>query len=349
MPRIPASTVRSSTIRLATVAVLSLAAAGCLQDMHNQPKFLPQRGSSFFPDGRSVRYQVAGTVARSEEDSSSYFVTGLSNGQEGEVLPVPLTPALLTRGQEQFNVYCSPCHPRVGDGEGMIVQRGYYQAASFHTDRLRSAPVGHFVNVILNGFGAMPMYGAEVAAIDRWAIAAYIRALQLSQNATTANAAPGSTFASLKQIAETQDIPQSLAEKQWGIVHPEAGPPALPAAVQNPERQAPREIAQNTPAASPDGATSRGGSKTESAAAGDADKGKALYATNCTMCHQATRAGMPPMVPSLVGVSSRLTAAQIREVINAGKTGGAMPMPAFGDKLSKSDVNNLIAYLKSDK
>lgn len=179
------------------IFVLGLVLSGCRQDMHNQPKFIPLRSSEFFPDRRSARYPVAGTIPRLDDptldaeqlDPNSYFLTGRHNGSTlGNELPfTPQTQAqlheLLTRGQERYNIYCSPCHSEIGDGNGMIVQRGYKRPPSFHQDRLRNAPLGHFFDVISNGFGAMPDYSAQIHPVDRWAIAAYIRALQLSQDA----------------------------------------------------------------------------------------------------------------------------------------------------------------------
>jgi mono/diheme cytochrome c family protein len=177
------------------VFVAGLALSGCRQDMHNQPKFIPLRSSEFFPDRRSARYPVAGTVPRLDDprvdaeqlDPNSYFLTGRHNGTLGNELPFGTqTPQqmheLLTRGQERYNIYCSPCHARLGDGNGMIVQRGYKRPPSFHQDRLRNAPLGHFFDVMSYGFGAMPDYAAQIHPADRWAIAAYIRALQVSQD-----------------------------------------------------------------------------------------------------------------------------------------------------------------------
>jgi hypothetical protein len=161
--------------------------AGCRQDMHNQPKFVPQRGTDFYADGRSARPQVENTVARGQLHEDTYFYTGLNNGVEGNTYPFAVTMDVLQRGQERYNVYCTPCHSRVGNGEGMIVQRGYRPAGNFHTERLRNAPLGHFFAVMTNGYGAMPDYAAQVTPQDRWAIVAYIKALQLSQNATAAD------------------------------------------------------------------------------------------------------------------------------------------------------------------
>ena len=173
---------RGAILIAATGATLVM--AGCRQDMHDQPKYVPQRGTTFYADGRSARPQVANTVARSQGDQNSYFYTGLVNGKEADGLPIELTAETMQRGQERYNIYCTPCHSRVGNGAGMIVQRGYRPAGNFHTDRLRNAPLGHFFAVITNGYGAMPDYAAQITPQDRWAIAAYIRALQLSQNAS---------------------------------------------------------------------------------------------------------------------------------------------------------------------
>ena len=138
--------------KLKQIAMLSALAgvsllAGCRQDMHDQPKFFPQRGTDFYADGRSVRPQVENTVARGQLRENAYFYTGLINGKEGDGMPFPATLEVLERGQERFNVYCTPCHSRVGNGEGMIVQRGYMKAGNFHTARLETAPLGHFFHV----------------------------------------------------------------------------------------------------------------------------------------------------------------------------------------------------------
>jgi mono/diheme cytochrome c family protein len=190
--------------------------AGCRQDMHDQPKFIPLRGTTLFDDGRSARPQVANTVARNQLRQASYFYTGLVDGKEGDGLPFPLTAEVMKRGQERFNVYCTPCHSRVGNGEGMIVQRGYAKAGDFHSDRLRSAPLGHFFHVITNGYGAMPDYASQVAPADRWAIVAYIRALQLSQNATQADVTPGAHVEPLPDIAARVGMPASFAG-EWTL------------------------------------------------------------------------------------------------------------------------------------
>jgi len=188
--------------------------AGCRQDMHDEPKFFPQRGTTFYADGRSVRPQVANTVARNQLHEDTYFYTGLVDGKEGNTMPFPVTMRVLERGQERYNVYCTPCHSRVGNGEGMIVQRGYAHAGDFHTARLETAPLGHFFYVITNGYGAMPDYSAQVSPVDRWAIVAYIKALQLSQHATDADIPAGEHAAPLDSIAEKDGLPASFA-KPW--------------------------------------------------------------------------------------------------------------------------------------
>jgi hypothetical protein len=190
----------------------TLLLAGCRQDMQDEPKFFPQRGTTFYPDGRSVRPQVENTIARNQLDQDSYFYTGIQSGKEGDGLPIPLTEATMERGQERFNIYCTPCHSRVGNGAGMIVQRGYRPAGDFHTDRLRSAPLGHFFAVMTNGYGAMPDYAAQLTPEDRWTVAAYIRALQLSQDAKQSDVAPGAHIQELHAIAHDTGMPPGFAE-----------------------------------------------------------------------------------------------------------------------------------------
>lgn len=175
---------------LLLAAFCLLAAVGCQQQMADQPRYEPLQRSTFFGDERSARPLLPDTVARGHLDADAAFYTGKSGGQLISTLPVPLTLEFLERGQGRFNIYCSPCHDRTGSGNGMIVQRGYRRPPSYHIDRLRQAPIGHFFDVITHGFGAMPDYADQVPPQDRWAIAAYIRALQLSQNATLADVPP---------------------------------------------------------------------------------------------------------------------------------------------------------------
>lgn len=158
--------------------------------MQDQPKYLPDRASTFFADGRVDRQPVPGTVAYGEFHEDTALYQGEVDGKPVARVPVEITRPLLLRGQERYDIYCSPCHDRVGDGNGMIVQRGMRRPPSLHIPRLREAPAGHFFDVISNGFGVMLNYRAQVPVEDRWAIVAYIRALQLAQNATLADVAP---------------------------------------------------------------------------------------------------------------------------------------------------------------
>lgn len=168
----------------------------------------PQRPTTLFADGRSVRPQVEHTVARGQLYESDYFYTGLMNGKEANVMPFPVTMQVLDRGQERFNVYCSPCHSRVGNGAGMIVQRGYKPAGNLHDAKRMAQPLSHYFYVMTNGFGAMPDYKAQVTPEDRWAIAAYIRALQLSQAATTADVPAGAQVKNLSDLATDMGHPE---------------------------------------------------------------------------------------------------------------------------------------------
>ena len=157
--------------------------------MHDQPKYIPLRGSAFFDDARSARPMVDGTVARGLLHDDELLYTGKVKGEDATVFPMRVDAAVMARGQQRFNIYCTPCHGGTGQGDGMVVRRGYRRPPSLHQDRLRNAPAGHFFDVMTNGFGAMPDYAAQIKAEDRWAIVAYIRALQLSQHATQADAA----------------------------------------------------------------------------------------------------------------------------------------------------------------
>src|SRR5262245_11881611 len=185
------SKTRGSVLALLPFTFSLFAAAGCRQDMHNQPKYRGLRASTFFPNGSSARPLVEGTIARGTLQDDEAFFTGKINKVDVKVLPFPIDEQVLNRGEERFNIYCSPCHGRTGEGNGMVVQRGYRTPPSFHQDRLRQADVGHFFDVMTNGFGAMPDYKVQVAPRDRWAIVAYIRALQLSEHATAADVPGG--------------------------------------------------------------------------------------------------------------------------------------------------------------
>lgn len=161
------------------------------QEMYNQPKYKPLAASTFFKDGRASRDPVPGTVARSQLRADTFFYTGKdASGNPVDKFPFPITKKVLERGQQRYNIFCSPCHDRVGTGHGIIINQGFKHPPSYHIDRLREAPVGHFYDVITNGFGAMYSYNSRIPPKDRWAIVAYIRALQLSQHATLDDVPP---------------------------------------------------------------------------------------------------------------------------------------------------------------
>jgi hypothetical protein len=202
------------------MAVLLLV-AGCRQDMQNQPKLIPQRGSELFADGRGARPQVLDTVARGELRADSYFYTGTVQGANGyreekDLMPFPVTLEVLKRGQERFNIYCTPCHSRVGNGLGEIVERGYKPAANLHDQVRLAQPVSHYFYVMTHGYGAMPDYSAQLAPVDRWAVAAYIRALQLSQAAKPEDVPSGAQIRKLSDIAQEKHLPEADAQP-WAL------------------------------------------------------------------------------------------------------------------------------------
>jgi hypothetical protein len=179
-------------IPVAAAIVLIVLLAGCRLDMQVQPKQNPLSRSDFFPDHRSERPLIEGTVARSQMYEDTYLYTGKIGGNFGDYMPFPLTKEVLERGRERYNIYCSPCHALVGDGHGIVPSRGFSRMPpSYHTPEQEKAPLGQLFDVITNGFGVMPDYRAQIAAADRWKIVAYVRALQLSQNATKADVPPG--------------------------------------------------------------------------------------------------------------------------------------------------------------
>ncbi len=201
-------------VSYAGIAALLLI-AGCRQDMQNQPKLIPQRGSEMFADHRGARPQVVNTVARGQLHEDSYFYTGVIQGANGyreeqNLMPFPVTMEVLKRGQERFNVYCTPCHSRVGNGLGEIVDRGYKPAANLHDQVRMAQPLSHYFYVMTHGYGAMPDYSAQLTPEDRWAVAAYIRALQLSQAATAADVPSGAQVKDLKDIAEEKHLPAGI-------------------------------------------------------------------------------------------------------------------------------------------
>ena len=204
---------------LAGIAGLLLL-AGCRQDMQNQPKMIPQRGTDFFADHRGARPQVLDTVARGQLHQDSYFYTGVVPGpngyrQELNEMPVeiPVTMEVLKRGQERFNIYCTPCHSRVGNGLGEIVQRGFKPAGNLNDQVRLSQPLSHYFYVMTHGYGAMPDYSAQLPPADRWAVAAYIRALQLSQAAKVEDVPAGAQIRSLSDIATEEGHPEYA--KPW--------------------------------------------------------------------------------------------------------------------------------------
>lgn len=196
-------------------------AAGCREDMQNQPKMKPYRSTKFFPDGLSGRQPIPGTVARGFLRDDTEFFTGKragtsantgtqpTAGQQAQApgqansfpddidyFPIPITEEVVKRGRDRYDIFCSACHGLTGNGDGMVVRRGFRRAASFNDDRLRQAPVGHFFDAITNGWGAMPSYASQVAVQDRWAIVAYVRALQEAQKNLPAQSASPAPAAS---------------------------------------------------------------------------------------------------------------------------------------------------------
>jgi hypothetical protein len=214
-PRFPTHATQSRRMNGAPKILLMSAVlliAGCRQDMQNQPKLIPQRGSEMFADHRGARPQVVNTVARGQLHEDSYFYTGVVEGpngyrQEQNLMPFPVTIDVLRRGQERFNIYCTPCHSRVGNGLGEIVERGYKPAANLHDQVRLAQPVSHYFYVMTHGYGAMPDYSAQLTPTDRWAVAAYIRALQLSQAANAKDVPTGVHVEDIKDLAARSGHP----------------------------------------------------------------------------------------------------------------------------------------------
>lgn len=192
----------ANVCKLAWLAAAVIALAGCRIDMHVQPRQNPLSHSDFYGDQRAARPLVEGTVARGQYDGDTYLHTGKIGNNPGDYMPFTVTKADLERGRERFNIFCAPCHSRLGDGNGYIPARGFpRKPPSFHIERLEKAPAGYIFDVMTEGFGIMPDYASQIPARDRWCIVAYIRALQLSQHATEADAgghaipSPAPTFA----------------------------------------------------------------------------------------------------------------------------------------------------------
>lgn len=194
-------------IQFALVGVTAAALSGCHTDMWRQPKSEPMGESEYFSDGQASRPLIAGTIARGHARLDDAFYTGAVNGKWVDKIPVEVNLELLKRGQERFEIYCSPCHGRLGDGKGMISTRGFNvrrPIGNYHTDRLRKMPVGHFYDVITNGFGAMYSYASRVEPQDRWAIVAYIRALQLARHAPLTDEIKAKIEEDVKKEAEAK-------------------------------------------------------------------------------------------------------------------------------------------------
>jgi mono/diheme cytochrome c family protein len=171
-------------IYLGPVAMSLLALTACRQDMHTEPRYQPLQETSFFGDQRSARPMVEGTVARGHLRIDEARYAGKLDGEDIDQFPIPIAKEDIERGEARFNIYCTPCHGRTGDGNGMVVLRGFRQPPSYYSDRLINAPVGHYFDAVTNGFGAMPSYASRIQPDDRWRIIAYIRALQLSESAS---------------------------------------------------------------------------------------------------------------------------------------------------------------------
>jgi mono/diheme cytochrome c family protein len=191
---------KPSTLRFILIPAVGLFLAGCHTDMWVQPKYQnplsmekSPSGAHVFADSSVSRPLVPGTVARDHLQEDDAFYTGFKNGKLIDYFPIPVTKELIMRGQDRFTIYCVPCHGQLGNGQGMIAQRGFElrrPVGNYHTDRLRKMPIGHFYDVMTNGYGAMFSYASRVEPQDRWAIAAYIRVLQLSQNAKPSDLTP---------------------------------------------------------------------------------------------------------------------------------------------------------------
>ena len=206
-----------ATLRKLSSLGLLLVLAGCRQEMYDQSRVKPLAQSDFYSDLRTARTPVDGTVARGQLHEDTYLYTGKIGANPGDYMPFVITEADLARGRERFDIYCAPCHSRLGDGNGMVVQRGYKRPPTYHQERLRKAPLGYFFDVMTNGFGAMPDYSSQIPVEDRWRIVAYIRALQLSQNATQSDVAGQvpSPPIRLKEPGSGATLPTPLPESSY--------------------------------------------------------------------------------------------------------------------------------------
>jgi hypothetical protein len=214
---------------LGTVLTAIVFSSACRLDMQVQPRVNPLAKSDFFPDQRSARPPVEGTVARGQLHEDTYFYTGKIGNTPGDSMPFPVTREVLDRGRERYNIFCAPCHSRIGDGNGFVPSRGFARKPpSFHIPRLQKAPVGYFYDVMTEGFGIMPDYSSQIPPRDRWSIVAYVRALQMSQNATMADVPAGQSVPS---------VPPKFAEPGNGATLPVVAPAVAPATHSTPEEQ----------------------------------------------------------------------------------------------------------------
>jgi mono/diheme cytochrome c family protein len=225
---------RSSTVvSFASALILLTLCSACRLDMQVQPRVNPLAKSDFFPDQRSARPPVEGTVARGQLHEDTYFYTGKIGNTPGDYMPFAVTREVLDRGRERYNIFCAPCHSRVGDGNGFVPSRGFARKPpSYHIPRLQKAPVGYFYDVITEGFGTMPDYSSQIPPRDRWNIVAYVRALQLSQNATMADVPAGQVVPS---------VPPKFSEPGNGatlpVIAPGVGAPAVRSGSEEQEEQ----------------------------------------------------------------------------------------------------------------
>jgi mono/diheme cytochrome c family protein len=216
---------------IAALAWLAFGVTACRQDMHDQAKLEPYESSRFFADGQASRPLPAGTVARGQLREDKLLHTGMTPaGPFTAVLPIPLDARVLRRGRDRFDVFCAPCHDRVGGGDGMIVRRGFVRPPSYHTARLRDAPDGYLFDVMSRGFGQMPSYASQVPPEDRWAIVAYIRALQLSQDAGLAELPPAVRRVAVAALAAQPPFPAPPTSGETGPRGTSARRPAAPPA-----------------------------------------------------------------------------------------------------------------------
>jgi mono/diheme cytochrome c family protein len=222
-----AGSLRHRIFLAVTPLVLMSLFSSCRIDMHVQPRENPLSRSDFYPDHRSERPLVEGTVARGDLRADTYFYTGKIGNNPGDMMPFPVTKDVLERGRERFNIFCAPCHSRLGDGNGFVPSRGFSRKPpSFHDERLQKAPLGYFFDVITEGFGIMPDYASQIPTQDRWDIVAYVRALQLSQNATMADVPAGQ---------QVPSKPLRYREPGTGATLPVLAPPDTKSSEMKPE------------------------------------------------------------------------------------------------------------------